>query len=428
MIRNNTFYWPLTYIINRINSMKLIIIIILSYCCWPAFTFAQEKKDTLITGNFENVLLVDFFLTLESRSPYFFYYNESQLDSARVNVVAQNEPIQTVLERALQNTGLLFSIDNYKRVYITKGLKFTTRLPAGFFPSPESKQPIVAKDSIIDYELTPARKEKVTSESKLYEIGVRTNTVKGAAVITGVIRNSKTGEPLINASVFVDNNHSTVTDAYGYYSLTVPAGKHTLNILAIGMRDTKLQLAVYSDGKLDIDIREQVTTLKEVVVSSRKRVNVNRVQMGVERLSIDNIRRVPSVFGEADVLRVITSLPGVKTVGEASTGFNVRGGSADQNLILYNDATIYNPSHFFGMFSSFNPDVIKDLELYKSSMPVKYGGRLASVLDINSREGNKKELTGSAGIGPVTARIHLEGPFAKDKTSYIFGGRSTYAN
>jgi hypothetical protein len=165
-----------------------------------------------------------------------------------------------------------------------------------------------------------------------------------------------------------------------------------------------------------------------VVVSSKKLVNVNRVQMGVERLSIDNIRRVPSVFGEADVLRVITSLPGVKTVGEASTGFNVRGGSADQNLILYNDATIYNPSHFFGMFSSFNPDVIKDLELYKSSMPAKYGGRLSSVLDINSREGNKKNLTGSAGVGPVTARVHLEGPIVKDKTSFIFGGRSTYAN
>ena len=121
-------------------------------------------------------------------------------------------------------------------------------------------------------------------------------------------------------------------------------------------------------------------------------------------------------------------LPGVKTVGEASTGFNVRGGSADQNLILYNDATIYNPSHFFGMFSAFNPDVIKDLELYKSSIPVKYGGRLASVLDINSREGNKKNLTGSAGVGPVTARLHLEGPIVKDKTSFIFGGRTTYAN
>ena len=260
--------------------MKPILLIFLSYCCWPAFTYAQEKKDSLITGTFENMLLVDFFRNLESRSPYFFYYNEAQLDSARVNIVAQNEPIQTVLEKALQNTGLLFSIDNYQRVYITKGLKFTTKLPAGFFPSPTEGKPPIAKDSIIDYGLGPSRKEKVTSETKLYEIGTKSNAAKGPAIITGIIRNSKTGEPLVNASVFIDNNSSTVTDAYGYYSLTVPAGKHTLNIMAIGTRDTKLQIAVYSDGKLDIDIREQITTLKEVVVSSKKLVNVNRVQMG----------------------------------------------------------------------------------------------------------------------------------------------------
>jgi hypothetical protein len=189
--------------------MKLILLIFFSYCCCPAFTYSQEKKDTLITGNFENMLLVDFFHNLESRSPYFFYYNEAQLDSARVNIVAQNESLQTVLEKALQNTGLLFSIDNYQRVFITKGLKFTTKLPAGFFPSPIEGRPPAAKDSIIDYGLGPSRKEKVTSESKLYEIGTKTNTAKGTAIITGIIRNSKTGEPLVKLPVFIDNNSST---------------------------------------------------------------------------------------------------------------------------------------------------------------------------------------------------------------------------
>jgi len=390
---------------------------------------AQEKKDSLITGVFENQLLVDFFRQLEAKSPYFFYYRDNQLDSIRVNITAQNESIRVILDKALANTGLLFSIDNNNKVYITRGLKLVTTLPAGIFREQGDAKPTVSatRDSIIDYG-PGGRKEKVTSESKLYEIGTKTNVVRGNAIITGVVRNAKTGEPLINASVFINNSYATVTDAYGNYSLTVPAGKHTLNILGIGMKDTKLQLAVYSDGKLDIDIREQVTTLKEVVVSSKKLININRVQMGVERLSIESIKRVPSVFGEADILRVITSLPGVKTVGEASTGFNVRGGSADQNLILFNDATIYNPSHFFGMFSAFNPDVIKEVELYKSSVPARFGGRLASVLDINSREGNKKEFAGSAGIGPVTGRVHLEGPLDKDKTSFIFGARTTYAD
>lgn len=388
---------------------------------------AQQKQEIPISGTFKDLSWASFFQQIEAQSPYYFYYDITQLDSTTVNLTVQNEPLKSVLTKAFQNTGLLCAIDNENKVYVTKGITITTSLPDGFFKSSDSKPAYATRDSVVDFGLDLKKKGIVTSESKLYEIGARTNIVKGNAIINGKIRNAVTGEPLINASVFI-NNYSTVTDGYGNYSLTVPAGKHTLNILAIGMKDTRLQLAVYSDGKLDIDIREQITTLKEVIVSSKKLININRVQMGVERLSIDNIRRIPSVFGEADVLRVITSLPGVKTVGEASTGFNVRGGSADQNLILFNDATIYNPSHFFGMFSAFNPDVIKDIELYKSSIPAKFGGRLASVLDINSREGNKKKITGSAGIGIITSRLHLEGPLQKDKTSFIFGGRSTYAN
>lgn len=408
---------------------KKIVAISFFILSFAGHTYTQDRKDILINGTFDSLTLVDFFQKLESQSPYFFYYNADQLDSVKITMTAQNETIQAVLEKAFKNTSLLFSIDSDNKVYITKGLKLVTTLPAGFFRSSGEAQPILSvKDSIIDYGSGLRRKEKVTSESKLYEIGTKTNVIKGNAIITGTVRNATTGEPLINTSVFINNNYSTVTDAYGNYSLTVPAGKHTLNILGIGMKDTKLQLAVYSDGKLDIDIREQVTTLKEVIVSSKKLININRVQMGVERLSIESIRRIPAVFGEADVLRVITSLPGVKTVGEASTGFNVRGGSADQNLILFNDATIFNPSHFFGMFSAFNPEVIKDVELYKSSIPARFGGRLASVLDINSREGNKKKITGSAGVGLITSRLHLEGPIAKDKTSFIFGGRTTYAN
>jgi hypothetical protein len=169
-----------------------------------------------------------------------------------------------------------------------------------------------------------------------------------------------------------------------------------------------------------------VQTLSSVTVSAA--TNVKGTQMGVQKIDIKAVRQVPLVFGEADVLRVVMAMPGVKTVGEASTGLNVRGGSADQNLILFNDATIFNPSHFFGLFSTFNPDIVKDVTLYKSSMPARYGGRLSSVLDIAAREGNKKNITGSAGIGPVTSRIALEGPIIKDKTSFLIGGRSTYAN
>jgi hypothetical protein len=185
---------------------------------------------------------------------------------------------------------------------------------------------------------------------------------------------------------------------------------------------------VAGDGKLNIEMQIQVAALKNVVVSSQKLSNIKGTQMGVQKMDIKTIKLVPVAFGEADLLRVMVTLPGVKTVGEASTGLNVRGGSADQNLILFNEATIYNPSHFFGLFSAFNPEVVKDVQLYKSSIPAKFGGRLSSVLDITSREGNKKKLTGTAGIGVLTTRLDLEGPLIKDKSSFIIGGRTTYAN
>ncbi len=389
---------------------------------------AQERQEPRITGQFENLPLVEFFQRIESMAPVYFYYDTARLGSSRITITAQNEPLSKFLEKALRETGLQASVDDEGRVYITRGLKIVTNLPNNFFSKPDSPQQGLAIDSVQDFDLAERKARPATSENKLYEIGTKSNAAKGTAILTGTIRNARSGEPVVNASVFVDSRLYTTTDGYGHFSLAVPVGNQTLNILGSGMRDTKLQLLVYSDGKLEVDLAETITTLKEVIVSSRKTSNITNVNMGVSRLNIETIRKVPSVFGEADVLRVITSLPGVKTVGEASTGFNVRGGSADQNLILFNESTIYNPSHFFGIFSAFNPEVVNEIELYKSSIPAKFGGRLASVLDINSREGNKKKITGSAGLGLVTSRVHLEGPLSKDRTSFIFGGRTTYAN
>jgi len=175
-------------------------------------------------------------------------------------------------------------------------------------------------------------------------------------------------------------------------------------------------------------LQEDVPSLKAVVVTSERHSNIRSLQMGVNQITIKNIRQVPVVFGEPDVLRVVLTLPGVTTPGEGSTGFNVRGGSADQNLILFSDATIYNPAHLFGFFSAFNPDVVKNVELYKSSIPQKYGGRLSSVLDVTAREGNSKKWSGSGGIGLLTSKLMLEGPIIKDKTEVVVGGRTTYSN
>jgi len=406
------------------RNLALLLILCISA---SADVKAQDVAAARINMNFVNVKPAVFFTELEKQAPCKFYYDIEKLDSVTVSLTASNMPLKDVLTEAFKGTDIHFSFDAWNNVFITRGLTVVTDLPKNLFqPAQElaTKNPNV--DTVADYGLENRRTAKATP-GKLIEVGKKGQGT-GNVILTGYIRSAKTGEPLVNASVYTDSLHGTTTDIYGQYSLTITPGRRTLNVQSIGMKDTHVQLVVYSNGKLDVDIEDQIRVLKEVVISNRKTSNIRNVQMGVERLSIADIKNVPTVFGEADVLRVITSLPGVKTVGEASTGFNVRGGSTDQNLILFNEATIYNPSHFFGLFSAFNPEVIKDIQLYKSSIPAKFGGRLSSVLDISSREGNKKELTGSAGIGVVTSRIHLEGPIAKDKTSFILGARTTYAN
>ena len=390
----------------------------------------QGQTRPLITGNFKELKLGQFIRELESSSGYHFYYDSLQVDSIQVNLTVKDQPLDKVLEKALANTGFNFSIDQYNNVFLIRDIIIKTDLPAGFFGTKTTV------DSIINpvADLESARGSNVISaslENKLYEIGTKNNNMTGNSTLAGYVRDDKTNEPLPGVSVYLEDNSAigTTTDQYGYFSLSLSKGVHILNIQSIGRRDARRHIAIYSDGKMDIYLHEQIISLREVVFSSSKTNNVRSVQLGAEKLNIATIKKIPTVFGEADVLRAILVLPGVKTVGEASTGFNVRGGATDQNLILFNGTTIYNPSHFFGFFSAFNPEVIKDVQLFKSSIPAKYGGRLSSVLDITAKEGNKKKFAGSAGIGPVTSRLNIEGPLSKDSSSsFVLGGRATYAN
>ncbi|HEY8894193.1 MAG TPA: carboxypeptidase-like regulatory domain-containing protein [Niastella sp.] len=365
---------------------------------------------------------------LETQTGYHIYYDPAHFDSLRVSISVTNISLQKVLELVFANTEYHFAIpEKQAYVFLTRGAIIKTSLPPGFFSN-------TTPDSLQGTTPFYGDRKKVRTdasiENKLFEIGIRNNNPgTGSVAMAGYVRNIKTGEPVAGAIITLATPAITVaTDQYGYYSIMMPKGRHIITIQGIGMKDTRRQVMVYSTGNFDIDMDERVTSLKEVIVSAQKLANVRSVQLGTDRLTIKAIKQVPTAFGEADILKAVLMLPGVKTVGEASTGFNVRGGSSDQNLILFNDATIYNPSHFFGFFSAFSPEVVKDVELYKSSIPSKYGGRLSSVLDISTREGNKKNFAGVAGIGLLTSRITLEGPIKKDKTSFILGARTTYAN
>jgi hypothetical protein len=411
---------------------------ILIFSLAPGTMYAQDKKAVLVSGDFQGLHFEQFARMVESQSAYHFYFNPRQVDSLLVQGSFKDLPLQKVLDTIFKGTPFRYTIDEENQVFVTRGLPIQSDVAEGFFSSQspaDAKADAKADGSAV---MTAADigvmkknvNEAISSESKLYEVGRKTNTIQpGSAVISGNVYNARTGEPIVGVAIFSTQPAvSVLTDQYGYYSMSLPRGHHVLNVQGLGMRDSKYQVVIYSDGKLDFTLREQVTTLKEVVISAQKTANVNRVQMGVDKLDIQTIKQVPTVMGEADVLRVIQTLPGVKTVGEASTGFNVRGGATDQNLILFNDVTIYNPSHLFGMFSAFNPDVVKDVDLYKSSIPAKYGGRLSSVLDITSREGNKRDFSGVIGIGLLTSRLELEGPIIKNKTSFVLGARTTYAD
>jgi len=392
---------------------------------------AQNRKT--VTLDLQGRPFSELVSQIESQTGYHFYFNNLQTDSVLFSVTATNKTVSQVLDEAFRNTEFHYSIDADNNIFVVKRFKIETKLPDDFFNHRKPGTDSVHEETgPADYNADDAKNDKLRSslENKLFEIGIKTNTLKqGSAAIAGYVRDSKSGEAVIGAAIYLDNPPIGVSsDQYGYFSLTLPRGRHTLRITSVGMKDTKRQIMLYSDGKLNIEMQEYVPSLKAVTVISEKNSNIKGLRMGVERLNMKVIKQLPVVFGEADILRAVLTLPGVTSVGEASTGFNVRGGSADQNLILFNDATVYNPSHLFGFFSAFNPDVIKDVELYKSSIPEKYGGRLSSVLNVTTRDGNKKNFSGEGGIGPLTARLTLEGPIGNDKTTFMIGGRTTYSD
>lgn len=249
-------------------------------------------------------------------------------------------------------------------------------------------------------------------------------------VLSGSVRDAGSGETLIGAVVSVEpGRQAASTNTYGFYSLTLPAGKHRVTVSYIGYQSYSEEIDLNSSRRLNVELQGEGNTLEEVVVSAeRKDKNVSSPQMGVLNFTMEEVKNVPVVFGERDLLKTIQLLPGVQSGGEGSSNFYVRGGGGDQNLILLDEATVYNASHLLGFFSTFNSDAIKDVQLYKGGIPSQFGGRISSVMDITMMDGNQKELTTEGGIGLIASRLKVEAPLIKDKSSFMISGRRTYAD
>jgi hypothetical protein len=249
--------------------------------------------------------------------------------------------------------------------------------------------------------------------------------------ISGTIKDQSSGETLFGATVFIENSSiGTTTNEYGFYSITAAEGNYTLIISYLGFEDSSKEITLNSDQNLNVELSESSNQLTEIVLQTEESedINLRKPQMSVSKLNVATIKQMPAVLGEIDIIKSIQLLPGVTNNGEGSSGFNVRGGSVDQNLVLLDETIIYNTSHLLGFFSIFNADAIKDIKLYKGNIPARFGGRASSVLDVRQKDGNNKNFALTGGIGTVSTRLAVEGPIVKDRSSFLVAGRGSYAH
>ena len=385
---------------------------------------AQKKNtvhpDSLLLGTYFNK--VSEFLAIK------IYYKDSWVDTLLVHKNTSAELF------AQQINGIL---DNSKINYIFIGndivLTGNYRISTGF--AQDYKFYVSATDAqtnsdsvIYASPLKNDRESHISNDYKVFKIGKPTNTA-GRAVFKGQVINAETGQALPGVTVFVEKiKRGAVTDVNGNYTLDLPTGQHRVEYRLVGMHPAQRNIILNADGEINVSLFEKGVEIEQVNITGEKNGNVQSTNMGVEQISVRMLKQIPMAMGEADVIKSSLLLPGVQSVSEASSGFNVRGGSTSQNLILLNGAPIINPSHFFGFFSAFNSDLIENVNLYKNGIPAKYGGRISSVMDIEMKKGNYKKWNLNGGINLLSGRFMAEGPIIKNKLSIGVSARTTYSD
>lgn len=379
---------------------------------------AQEKYK--ITTDIKNISFTEFVIRIENALPVKFFYLDEWVRDLRVGDYPDCSTLQCVMDNIIKGTNLYYYIDNFGDVVITSNYAVKIASTAS-----DKNDKFLAPSDI-----SSNTENQRTAGNVTVEIGnPAEKNVPGNVTISGYINNKDTRERVSGVTVYIQKlSVGAISNEYGFYSLTIPRGLHVLKFSFIGMREKTVNLNLYGSGELNVDMNSVLIPLKETVVSAQKSVTLQRFEVGAEKINITSFKLLPTSLGESDIIKSVLLIPGVQSVGEGSAGFNVRGGSADQNLILLYGAPIYNSSHFFGFFSAVNSDIIRDVTLFKGGIPSRYGGRISSVLDIGAKEGNRKEFAGNAGISPITTHISIEGPIIKDTLTYLLTARTTYSN
>ncbi|MCK0109063.1 TonB-dependent receptor [Flavobacteriaceae bacterium S0825] len=402
------------------------IVIVLIFCFQTVFS---QEKTANISLSFEDAKIEEVIQSIENITNYKFFYISDWLGDNKVSGSYTNASINSVLADVFKSTSINFYIDASSNIILTQNNIIHDKLPDDFF--------VVKKENVTDeFENENASNpvfyvdEELVNNTDIVRIGKenRRSSLK-SFVLTGNIKNETTGEPIANAAILVkENNTGTTTDSKGNYELTLGTGLNTLEVSALGKSKIEKIIIIYNNGELNFILNDDFESLDEVFIEANKDRNVVKAITGVSLIDVEEIKNIPLVLGERDILRVAIALPGITNAGEGASGYNVRGGKTDQNLILLDNSVVYNPSHFFGIFSALNPFTSKNASIYKGNIPAEFGGRLSSVFDIKTKEGNTKKFSGEASIGAVMSNLTLELPVVKEKSSLLIGGRSTYSN
>lgn len=400
-------------------------IFILFFFVLSQVVFSQVEKPTF-SVEFKDSKISDVIKYIESETNYKFFYNDEWITENNIIISKNyaNASLDEIIKDTFRETNLNFFIDSNK-IILTKNSIIYDKIPETITTTTTVKSETISNNNDpVFYQQYQNKKS-----SSIVLIGKESkNSSQSSYVLSGIIKNEKTGEPISNIVVRTsDKLKNAVTDDNGKYSISVPVGLNEIEIVSLNYLGEFKKVMMYNHGNLNFSVTEKINQLDEIVLTGKEKQNINSVTSGVTTITSEEIKSVPMVLGERDILKVATIIPGIKSVGEGSSGFNVRGGKEDQNLFLLDDAVLYNPAHFFGFFSSINAYTIKSADIYKGSIPAQFGGRLSSVFDISTKNGNLEKLTGEGGIGPVTSNITVSTPIVKNKSSLLIGGRATYS-
>lgn len=405
-------------------NTKILLLSFLFIC----FSFvSRSQTDKIQLGQeYHNLSWNAFVQAVEKKHDVRFFYDPQDIPDFKMVVNEDSLLLEEILVDNLKPYQLKSTTDHHGNIFITKTREVRTSLSDNFFEATAVKIKEPADDESNDGLL------KTYSDyiAETVAFGNRNNvSLKGKNNLSGYVTTAEEGEPLPQATLHIkETDYYTTTNVSGYYSLDLKPGEYTLLVNSLGRYEKKFKIKIYKDGHLNVSLDPKSFMLEETVVTAEAHHNVRSTQMGFEKIKAQQIKELPVVLGEQDIVKVALLLPGVQTVSEISSGFNVRGSPADQTVFYINNIPIYNSSHLFGMFSAFNSDAINDFSLYKSNIPVEYGGRLSSIFDVKTKRGNMSDFSARGGISPVSSRMMFEGPVVEDKSSYLMAVRTTYSD